>query len=261
MNNMMITEFNYKNNVVNTITDENGEIWFRGKDVATILGYKNPHKSLRDHVHNKDKINRQTLQGENEKFTLNKNQQKEIYINDSGIYTLMLRSKLKSAVKFQRWITKEVIPSLRKTGSYSIPNTDNLLDMEKVNIRKLELDLENKKYKLDELNCMKDIYLQIQDVRLQSAVKDNIFNRLTNQNVETKYSRDISEIAFRDFGIVLNQTQKIKIGHLLKKEYLKRYNKNPPKTEKEVNGSIRKVNAYLKDDETWIVHTIQNYIQ
>jgi prophage antirepressor-like protein len=259
MNNMTITEFNYKNNIVNTITDSDDETWFRGKDVAIVLGYSDTTQSIRYHVHSDDKKILSSFRGVKMKG-LSHNEKNTIYINESGLHSLILGSKLKSAKRFKRWITKEVLPSIRKTGSYSLPNTqtDNLLEMKKI-------ELEHKRFmiqsNIDELNCMKDIYLQIQDVRLQSAVKDNIFNRLTNQNVETKYSRDISEIAYRDYGIVLNQTQKIKIGQMLKKEYLRRYKKNPPKTEKEVNGSIRKVNAYLKHDEPWIIHTIQNYIQ
>lgn len=96
----------------------NGEVWFVGKDVAIALGYTNPRKALGDHVDGEDKNTvtiRDGIQG---------NPNKTI-INESGLYSLTLSSKLPSAKKFKRWITKEVIPSIRKTGSYNMPNFNN----------------------------------------------------------------------------------------------------------------------------------------
>lgn len=90
------------------------EIWFVGKDVAEILGYSNPQKAIRDHVDSEDK----TL---NESFTVNGT--KGILINESGLYSLVLSSKLPSAKEFKRWVTSEVLPSIRKHGAYMSPET------------------------------------------------------------------------------------------------------------------------------------------
>lgn len=89
----------------------NEEPWFVGKDVAVALGYTNPQKAIRDHVDVEDK----TL---NELFTVNGTQ--GILINESGFYSLVLSSKLPSAKKFKRWVTSEVLPAIRKTGSYQL---------------------------------------------------------------------------------------------------------------------------------------------
>lgn len=89
----------------------NGEPWLVGKDVAVALGYTNPQKAIRDHVDVEDK----TL---NELFTVNGTQ--GILINESGFYSLVLSSKLPSAKKFKRWVTSEVLPAIRKTGSYQL---------------------------------------------------------------------------------------------------------------------------------------------
>ena len=89
-----------------------GEPWFVGKDIAEALGYKNPQKAIRDHVDAEDK-------GVNELFTPGGKQNIAI-INESGLYSLMLKSKLPGAKKFKRWVTSEVLPSIRKTGAYSM---------------------------------------------------------------------------------------------------------------------------------------------
>lgn len=95
----------------------NGEGWLVGKDVAEVLGYKNTRKALLDHVDEEDK-------GVTKCDTLGGSQEM-IVINESGLYSLVLRSKLPGAKKFRRWVTSEVLPSIRKHGMYA---TDELLD-------------------------------------------------------------------------------------------------------------------------------------
>ena len=92
-----------------------GEPWFIGKDVTDILGYTNSRKAIGDHVDDEDK-------GVTKCDTLGGVQEMAI-INESGLYSLVLSSKLESARKFKRWITSEVIPQIRKTGAYHIPKT------------------------------------------------------------------------------------------------------------------------------------------
>ena len=92
----------------------NGEPYFVGKDVAEILGYANTSKALIDHVDDEDKLNNETLSS--------LGQRGGWLINESGLYSLILSSKLSNAKKFKRWVTSEVLPAIRKTGSYSIQN-------------------------------------------------------------------------------------------------------------------------------------------
>lgn len=91
----------------------NGESWLVGKDVAERLGYSNPQKAIRDHVDDEDK-------GVNELFTPG-GKQDIICINESGLYSLVLGSKLPNAKKFKRWVTSEVLPAIRKHGGYLTP--------------------------------------------------------------------------------------------------------------------------------------------
>ena len=96
-------------------TTINGEPWFVGKDVADILGYSNPRDAISKHVDDEDKgvANCDTLGG---RQTLS-------IINESGLYSLVLSSKLPTAKKFKRWVTSEVLPSIRKHGAYMTPET------------------------------------------------------------------------------------------------------------------------------------------
>lgn len=91
--------------------EQAGGIWFVGKDVAEALGYSNPSNAVISHVDDEDKLRTQIkYAGQNREVSI---------INESGLYSLVLSSKLPKAKAFKRWITSEVIPSIRKTGSYN----------------------------------------------------------------------------------------------------------------------------------------------
>ena len=95
---------------IRTVRDEKGEPWFIGKDVATVLGYSNVRDALLKRVDKEDKgvANCDSLGG----------RQKMTVINESGLYSLILSSKLPRAREFKRWVTSEVLPQIRKTGGY-----------------------------------------------------------------------------------------------------------------------------------------------
>ena len=97
------------------------EIWFKAVVVATILKYTNQRKAIRDHVDPEDKRKLSEIglgSKRNESFPFKGNGGECIYINESGLYSLILRSKLESARAFKRWVTSQVLPSIRKTGRY-----------------------------------------------------------------------------------------------------------------------------------------------
>ena len=95
---------------VRTLTIE-GEPYFVGKDVAEVLGYSNPQKAIRDHVDTEDRT-------VNDSFTVNGTQ--GILINESGMFSLVMSSKLPGAKRFKHWVTSEVLPAIRKHGLYAI---------------------------------------------------------------------------------------------------------------------------------------------
>lgn len=100
---------------------KNNEVWFIGKDVAEALGYGNPRQALASHVDVDDRNTVQNLDaiGRKKEMTI---------INESGLYSLVLSSKLPNAKKFKRWVTSEVLPSIRKHGMYATAQTiENIL--------------------------------------------------------------------------------------------------------------------------------------
>ncbi|EOA3444883.1 phage antirepressor [Enterococcus hirae] len=104
--------FNFEQNEVRTIL-VNDEPYFVGKDIAEVLGYTNTAKAIRDHVDEEDKLG--------ERIVLSGQIREVIIINESGLYSLILKSKLSNAKKFKRWVTSEVLPSIRKHGGYLTP--------------------------------------------------------------------------------------------------------------------------------------------
>lgn len=109
---------------IRTVTIDS-EPWFVGKDVAAILGYANPNEAIQDHIDKEDKLNSKTLSS----FDLDLGQRGGWLINESGLYSLILVSKLESAKKFKHWVTSEVLPSIRKHGMYAVDDLLNDPDM------------------------------------------------------------------------------------------------------------------------------------
>ena len=107
-----LTIFNFENTPIQTIV-ENNEIFFRAAQLAELLQYKNPHKAIKDHVDSDDLTKREIVN------TINKRAQ-VLFVNESGMYSLVLSSKLEQAKKVKRWITSEVLPAIRKTGKYQL---------------------------------------------------------------------------------------------------------------------------------------------
>ena len=97
------------------VVENSGEPWFVGKDIATILGYAKPENAIANHVDGEDKTST-LIQGSGSNY-----KSKAILINESGLYSLIMSSKLPQAKAFKRWVTSEVLPAIRKTGSYKTP--------------------------------------------------------------------------------------------------------------------------------------------
>ena len=112
------------------------DVWFVGKDVAEALGYVDVKHAILDHVDLEDRVNSKT-QGQNDPEL---GQRGSWLINESGLYSLILSSKLPSAKEFKHWVTSEVLPSIRKTGGYvNSSQSDLFLDTLQIRISKRSL--------------------------------------------------------------------------------------------------------------------------
>ena len=128
--------FHFNKNQINVVKCNN-DIWFKGKDIANSLGYENLGNAIRIHVDSDDKMPIDELltvsKGVSNSDTPSKGglksglpskinyQRSTIYVNESGLYTLIFTSKLISAKVFMKWVMSKVLPSIRKTGSYVMP--------------------------------------------------------------------------------------------------------------------------------------------
>ena len=111
--------FKYEENEI-TVIKCRDEIWFRGKDIAKALGYEKTRNAILKHVNNDDKSILEDLRrGPQIRAPFKNEQGGSIFINESGLYSLIFGSKLESAKVFKRWVTSEVLPSIRKTGRYN----------------------------------------------------------------------------------------------------------------------------------------------
>lgn len=117
-----------------------GEPWFVGKDIAEALGYADTAAALKKHVDDEDK----KLFKADDLPTLKTSNYGAYLINESGLYSLMLKSKLPGAKKFKRWVTSEVLPSIRKTGAYSMPGAGRAAPAEDAMFERLWAELERK---------------------------------------------------------------------------------------------------------------------
>lgn len=137
----------------------NNEPWFVGKDIASILGYKDISSAILDHVDEEDRVNSKTQRC----FAVELGQRGSWLINESGLYSLIIGSKLPNAKKFKRWVTSEVLPTIRKYGAYM---TDNALEQAIANpdfmiglLQNLKKEKEEKK-RLQEEKCKLEIKIE-----------------------------------------------------------------------------------------------------
>lgn len=153
---MNLEKFNYEGTEIRTVVIEETP-YFVGKDVATVLGYSNTQKAILTHVAEEDKgvTKWDTLGGK----------QDLIIINESGLYSLILSSKLPNAKKFKKWVTSEVLPSIRKHGAYMNENT-------------LEQALTNPDFLIKLANQLKEEKSKNKELTNQLAINKQIIGEL-----------------------------------------------------------------------------------
>lgn len=143
----------------------NDEPYFVGKDVAEILGYTNPSKALADHVDEDDKLNNESLSS--------LGQRGGWIINESGLYSLILSSKMPNAKKFKRWVTSEVLPAIRRHGIYAIDEVLNNPDMLIAALTELKAEREKTKLLTETVAVQKQ---QISEMKPKASYYDVVLN-------------------------------------------------------------------------------------
>lgn len=109
-----LSPFKFENKTVRVVTDESGSPWFNANEICNVLGFGNPWQAISTHVDGDDLQKLEVIDALSRKQMAN-------YVNESGLYTLIFGSTKPEAKRFKRWVTSEVLPSIRKTGGYQRP--------------------------------------------------------------------------------------------------------------------------------------------
>ena len=170
------------------MTEIDGKPYFVATDVATALGYTNPRKAVNDHCKGVTKRDTPTSSGV----------QSMSYINEGDLYRLIMKSKLPSAEKFERWVMDEVLPSIRKTGSYNKPMTTaekiQLLAQGNEELNERVGEVESKIISLE--NDMPLYGCEIDEIK--NHVNRKVVNVLGGKNGEAYRDRSIRSSTFKD---------------------------------------------------------------
>lgn len=226
MNEIKIFE-NTEFGAVRTIAID-GEPYFVGKDVAEILAYANPRKAIIDHVDEEDKTDGVTIRDSIGR------EQNPVCINESGLYSLILSSKMPNAKKFKHWVTSEVLPSIRKTGSYQVPqsNTDKSksLEVKEMNAR---VRMSNQYLKLASVNTLSEQYKNILVAKSAEVLAGKPLLPLPKSEQKMYSATEIGEM----FNVSAQKVGRITNAYELKTdEYGEFYRDKSPYSSKEVDA-------------------------
>lgn len=198
--------FNFQGQQVRTVTI-NGEPYFVGKDVAEVLGYQRADNAIRNHVDDDDKLTHQfSASGQKRNMTI---------INESGLYALILGSKLPQAKEFKRWVTSEVLPTIRKHGAYLTDSKIEEVLLSPDTIINLATQLKNERAEKEQLK------IELEEARKQTSYLDLILqtkDQLTTTQIAQDYGMSASK--FNQLLKDLRIQRKVNSQWVLYKQYL-----------------------------------------
>lgn len=202
--------FNFEELPVRTMNID-GEPYFVGSDVAKILGYLKPANAIANHVDDEDKTTT-LIQGTGSNY-----KSKAVIINESGLYSLIFSSKLESAKRFKRWVTSEVLPAIRKTGSYQVPSDP---------MQALKLMFEATEQTKEEIVTVKADVIDIKENQKLDAGEYGLITKTVHQRVAyirqihgLPNNKEVNKPLYRDINSNVNTMAGIKTRTQLKQKH------------------------------------------
>lgn len=217
-----INNITFNNNKINIVLDEKNNPWFKAKDVATILEYNDTDKAIRKNVDDDDKKTLNNLRPACQ-AGLSYNEKNTIYINESGLYSLILSSKKSEAKKFKKWVTSEVLPSIRKYGEYKLKEEiENITNQfqEQLTIKDEQLNTKDSQLKIQEQTIKDQIKInQEKEIKLQQETKLKEDYKEYCNRIQSLEKQDIIYILTNDVDIKNNifKLGKTKLNYLKKR--------------------------------------------
>lgn len=248
--------FDFENNQIRVLKINN-EPWFVGKDVAIILGYSNTRKALIDHVDDEDKKDGVTIRDSMGRSQL------AVVINESGMYSLILSSKLPNAKKFKRWVTSEVLPAIREDGAYITDNKAMQLMSDPQELGNFLLTIGNRVKALEaEKKELKDTNAK-QAAKIARDADDVVFAKAIRYSHHAIPVGELAEILTQN-GFVIGRNQLFQL--LREEKYLSSFNHswNVPMTQMVKRGLFRITHNLTRDgrgySQTWVTPKGQKHI-
>lgn len=248
--------FDFENNQIRVLKINN-EPWFVGKDVAIILGYSNTRKALIDHVDDEDKKDGVTIRDSMGRSQL------AVVINESGMYSLILSSKLPNAKKFKRWVTSEVLPAIREDGAYITDNKAMQLMSDPQELGNFLLTIGNRVKALEaEKKELKDTNAK-QAAKIARDADDVVFAKAIRYSHHAIPVGELAEILTQN-GFVIGRNQLFQL--LREEKYLSGFKNswNIPMTSMVKRGLFRITHGLTRDgrgySQTWVTPKGQKHI-
>lgn len=249
-NNLLI----YNDSNINYIIDKDNTIWFRFLSIANILKYKSRKDTLRDHVFNENKRKLKEIKT----IIKNNDHPNTIYINESGLYTFLIKSRMKNAIPFQLWLVNEVLPNLRKYGKYEV---DKKLKIKLKSINKKIKVLEKENIKLrNNMTIHKyprgtHVYALEDNKMYKIGYTDNLEKRLATYNSGNANKVSYAYYAKSKCGREIESCMKALLNKYIYKSNKEFYNCSLDKIINAINICIKAEKKCKKCDE---LNNIQN---
>lgn len=220
-----VQNFNFEGNMVRTLVIDD-EIWFVVTDITNSLGFTNPTKAVQDHVDNED-LKTLTYKASNSelkaKLWSGNDYSSKVLTKESGMYSLVLGSQLKSAKRFKHWVTSEVLPSIRKTGSYSQP-IENLspeiqfinaltkqITQQEIETKRLRKEQEKQSNKLDKLTDIVSI-----DSSNWRTETNKVIRRIASSNGGLKMTGKVYNQVYKELETREHLNLTTRLNHMIK---------------------------------------------